>query len=286
MDYESFRQQYEQQHPASIPSKPEVFSEYPTWVKVMVGAMFLSAAILSGVHTAPTIRRAIEQYWVSTLAGDIAAAASFIAIELAIFTSAYLRKKNGKLALLVMGAGGIVAVAANIVSVGRALEQTGDTASGIVSIILGLAIPLIALAAGEMFVHITTAGRIENKEAERAYQEALKAFDKQVNTAWAKWQKEATTNVQRVTNERPLDVSNGQGVTPSASILGHTKVPDASKRVQSFFDQYPDALWDENLGVRKIADQLGVGRQTVSNVRQALRDQAKATNGHHVQAEE
>jgi hypothetical protein len=70
---------------------------------------------------------------------------------------------------------------------------------------------------------------------------------------------------------------------PDRDVLKSHKVPDASKRVQEFYEQNKDALWDETLGVRKVAEHLGVGRQTVSNVRQALRDQAKQSNGHHVE---
>jgi hypothetical protein len=55
MDYSEFRKQYEQQHPASIPQRIPVASEYPRWLTPTAVLMFVASAFVSGLHTASAV---------------------------------------------------------------------------------------------------------------------------------------------------------------------------------------------------------------------------------------
>jgi hypothetical protein len=281
MDYQEFRKQYEEQHPASVPVRPEqVRSEYPGWLRGAVLLMFVCAALLSGVHTVPTVHAGIETNGViAPLVRDLVSLASFVAVELAIFVAAYASLRGSKrtvTAMLIVTF--TIALVSNVQSVLKALAANGDVWVTAVGIILGIGAPLIAFMSGEMFVHMHAAVTTATADADATFREQMKAFDAVVLREFRK-QMDKPSTVQ-VSKERPMDVSIGQEVSPSKSTLGHTKVPDASKRVAEFYAQDAKAIWDETLGVRKVAAQLGVGRQTVSNVRQTLRDQARQTNGH------
>lgn len=225
MDYMSFRKEYELQHPASVPRPPKRISEYPRWLRVLVGLMFFSAALVSGVHTVPTVRSAIENN-VAVWVGDFVAACSFVAIELAIFVSAYLRRKNSGLAVTIMGITFTVALVANIVSVGKAMGVSGDMGAILVSIILGAGAPLIALTAGEMFVHITDAGRRDEVSSDTEYALLLVEFDNAVLEAWEKYQRKQDKRTRTTGNShgRVTGIS-GHRTVYKRRLSGSTPIP-------------------------------------------------------------
>lgn len=278
MTYEEFRDQWLKQHPSSVPHKQDIVSEYPNWVKLIVGAMFFASAVISGVHTAPTVRLAIEDS-VAPLMADFAAAMSFVAVELALFVSAYLRHKNRGLAIVILITTMIVAVAANVVSVSKAMTDrlnsvggTDSTGAGAVAIILGVAIPVITLAAGEMFVHITSAGREERLAAERQYREDLKSIDAVILSAYRKYEKEVSAKALSERTDRRTDTSmlsdgfvrsdaDGQA---SRAAFGHTRTSDGLQKAIEWFEANPDKA---NSSLRDLEPLVGVGRDTLSRAR-------------------
>jgi hypothetical protein len=286
MDYQEFREQYEQMHPASIPRLEVELSSYPNWTRYGVFAMFLSAALLSGVHTIPVAYYGIP-------GGDIigettrrlAAHSSFVAVELAILLSAFvlLVKSSMKLGYWVIGVCFFIAIVANVTSIAKIYNsgEAFDLGGTIVSVAFGVGMPAIALMAGKLFVHMHNSERSLEVRAKEKYKADCVKWDSEIEKEYKKWLKDPTkSSIVQPSNERPMDVSTGQQPVPAASRLGHDRVPDASERVRQFFTENERALWDDNLGVRKIADHLGVGRQTVANVRQELRAKTKASNGH------
>ena len=58
------------------------------------------------------------------------------------------------------------------------------------------------------------------------------------------------------------------GMLPSKSTLGHTKKPDAAKRVKDYFAENPDAIHQNPL---EIAAYLEVGKSTVYNVLKSIK---------------
>jgi hypothetical protein len=285
MTYEQFRREYERQHPASVPRKIKHASEYPVLLRAGVLIMFVCAALLSGAHTVPTIRRGLEED-VAPLVGDVIAVGGFFAIELAIFVSASLRRRSPGLAYIIMGVTFVVALVANVVSTSRALASTGDGGAGVVAFILGIGVPLIALASGEMFVHMSASGRNEGVEAASRYRDEQIAWDERVNTEWVKHQqrverKLATQAVPQLPNSIPFHSpsngnSNGNGTEflGAASIpsLGHRKSADARAKVEAYFAAHPDEL--DTVKPLELAARLEVGKSTVYAVIGDLREQA------------
>jgi hypothetical protein len=277
MTFDEFERDWLRKHKAFVPRKQRVSSAREFfwigfWVLVAGGA-----AVFSGSHTIPAAEMTIFQ---SVPNRDVLAITAFIIVELVIFGAAAGRHEIGWLKWLLLACV-LVALVGNISSSARAVtENGGDALNQFGGVLLSIIAPITALAAGEV-LHIQLDKRNhKHEDAQRLYDEKMVELQAKINTAYKRYEKDTST--VQPSKGRPMDVSIGQGYIPAASTLGHTKVPDASKRVQEFYEQNKDALWDETLGVRKVAEHLGVGRQTVSNVRQVLRDQAKQSNGHHV----
>lgn len=208
LSYEAFREQYEKQHPASVPLAPvEVRSEYPRWLRGVVLLMFICAALLSGVHTVPTVYAGIEDDVVAPLVRAVVSLSSFVAVELAIFVAAYARlKANGWLVLAMLVVTFGIALVSNIQSVLKALGANGELGLTLVGVALGIGAPLIALMSGEMFVHMHSASTRADAAAEARYREERKLFDAVVLSAYRKYEKEArsfTVHSLNGANEQP-----------------------------------------------------------------------------------
>lgn len=273
--YQEFRKQYEEQHPASIPVYETEMHEYQAWARWAVLLTFICAAMVSGVHTVPTVWKSIELSPIITAdIRNVVSIASLFAIELAILLSAYLMAKGVKLAYVVMGIASSVAVMANLYSVIAALTAGGDAGALVVAIALGIGAPLIALFSGKMFVDIHRADRVQDSRARKTYKEDCIRWDKEVEKAYKVSMK--------LSSVHPSKVSNGHvqwtDEQPAASNLGHTKVPDASRVVQQYLAENPHAI---SMSPRLLAGMLGVGKSTVNNVQREMREKV-STNGHAV----
>lgn len=271
MNYDEFRQQYEAQHPASVPVLRYEMSVYPAWVRWAVIAMFIAAAIISGVHTVPTVYQTIEADKVAPLVHDIAALASFIAVELAILLSAYLLKRNARLGWLLLITTSFVAGIANLQSSMTAMAGKDDW-TRIVAIAVGLAAPLIVLASGKLLVDIFSGERTISGRAEERYLEACKSFDAEVLAAFKRDGKRQLSSVSAAPSAPQL---------PSASAVsaadirthghgqGYGRNVDSRERVRAYLREHPE---DIGLSARVLAEKLGdVGKTIVSEELTALR---------------
>lgn len=278
--YQEFRRQYEEQNPASVPRMETEMHEYQAWTWWAVLVTFICAAMVSGIHTVPTVWKSIEIGEIITAdMRNVVSFASLVTIELAILLSAYLMAKGVKLAYVVMGIASSVAVLANLYSVISALTAGGDAGALVVAIALGIGAPLIALFTGKMFVDIHRADRYQDAKSKKLYKDACIAWDKEIQKAWKTALKSMPAS-NRVSNE-PVsnlsnEVSNGQS---SGSLLGHSKVPDASKIVENYLLENPNSL---SMSPRLLAGMLGVGKSTVNNVQREMREKLLSNgNGVH-----
>lgn len=274
MEYYEFRQQYEQQHPASVPQMESEMNEYPGWVRPAVLTTFICAALVSGVHTVPTVWKSIEVGEIILPAvRNIISVASLVAVELAILLSAYLMARGVKLAYFVTFIASAVAVMANLYSVVTAFNTSDDKGALAVAVVLGIGAPLIALFTGKMFVDIHRADRKQDAQTRHAFREASVAWDKEIEKAY-----KAFLKSNSVSNVQLSNVSNGQSIgQPAASTLGHTKVQDASRIVEEYLSTHPEAM---DYSPRTLGDLLGVGKSTVNNVQRRLREKV-TMNGHY-----
>lgn len=268
MNYEEFRQQYEAQHPSSVPVLRYELSTFPGWVRWAVMAMFMAAAIISGVHTVPTVYQTIEKDKVAPLVHDIAALSSFVAVELAILLSAYLLKRNAKLGWLLLITTSFVAGIANLQSSMTAMSGK-DTWTQVVAVSVGLAAPLIVLASGKLLVDIFNGERAVNSRADERFREESKLFDAEVLTAFEKFSRSKRSSVQLPAVSAPSSAP----MLPSASALsaadtrthghgqGYARAADAREQVRTYLRENPDAI---RLSSRSLAEQLGVGKTIVA----------------------
>jgi len=96
MDYAEFRKQYQERYPASVPVLEPAMREYPRWLSWIVLVMFISAALLSGVHTVPTVRRGIEtDDLISARVRDAASMSAFVAFAMGRVRPASLMVAGG-----------------------------------------------------------------------------------------------------------------------------------------------------------------------------------------------
>lgn len=275
MDYHEFRSQYEAQHPASVPVLRYELAAFPAWVRWAVMAMFMAAAVISGVHTVPTVYQTIEKDMVAPWVHQLAAMSSFVAVELAILLSAYLLKRNPKLGWLLLITTSFVAGIANLQS--SLTAMSGKNAwTQIVAVSVGLAAPLIVLASGKLLVDIFNGERTVNARADERYHEECKKFDAEVLAAYEKFSRSKKAPVQLAAPSASVQPS----MLPASATLsaadtrthgngqGYARATDARERVRTYLRENPDAI---RLSSRELAEQLGVGKTIVAEELKALR---------------
>lgn len=280
MEYAEFRKRYEERYPASVPVMEQLVREYPRWLKWIVLIMFLSAALLSGVHTVPTVRKGIEMDdLISAPVRDAVSLSAFVAIELGIFVSAYLMATGGGrdkwLAWFMLALASTVAIVANLYSVSRALASGGELGVTIVGVILGICLPTIALASGKMYVNMHRSEMLSVQRVRRVYREACQVFDGQVSEAYDVYMRKLDRRTQHGQLSERTAADGQADSSGQSSGYGYGRTADARTRVQEHLSDNPQ---DAALSVRELAARLGVGKSTVAD---ALRDmRVPSTNGH------
>lgn len=293
IDYDEFRKQHELRHPASVPVLEIEMNEYPAWARWAVLLTFISAALVSGVHTVPTVWKSIEIGEIITPEiRNVVSLASLMAVELAILLSAYLMAKGVKLAYFVMGIASAVAIMANLYSVITAFTSGGDIGALIVAVFLGVGAPLITLFTGKMYVDIHRADRVQDAKARKVYREACIAWDKEIEREYKKQlkdndKKSNKSDSQPVHTVHSLNSVNEQGTNSYSanSSSGYTKRMDARSVIREFFRQHPDkmnARLDDLLNEIEQESGVKVGRTSIHNVRNELLSMSNGhgTNGH------
>jgi len=275
--YLEFRRQFEIQHPASVPRRrKKTKREYPRIIEIAVFIMFACAALLSGVHTVPTVYGGIDKELTSEEVRQIASLCSFIAIEFAIFMAAYLLEKQKKIAWAVLCMTFLVATISNINSVSKALAQD-DMWSKIITLALGIGAPFIALMSGKLYIVISESNRNHSERADSDYERIAVAFDISVLEAYEKYQQRTARLSGRLSAPRLTDGQDSGRTDRTADELadrrhatgqGYSKKPDAKQAVREYLSLHPENLQGN---VRQIAELLNVGKSTVSEVQQELR---------------
>ena len=292
MDYSTFRVEYEQQHPASVP-KLQTFKTariYPWWLQIVVVVMFVCAALMSGVHTVPTVREGMpDDSMFSDAVKDLIAYGSFAAFELSVFSASYaLLRRASAWVWLTLAVAFLVMVASNLLQVTRAFAAEGDPGTQLVAVIVGVGAPLVALLSGKILVDIHRTNAHQDSEATTRYEAACKQFDADVLTAFEKQQKRTVRQAPTPSAQRPLQQTPD---TPADADTdgrehgtgqGYTKRTDAREAVHAFLKDNPAAA---NLTVREIADLLKVGKTTVADVMKDWRTERASANGHSERTE-
>src|SRR3990167_469017 len=82
---------------------------------------------------------------------------------------------------------------------------------------------------------------------------------------------------KRASNGNPSEIRVEVPALPAKSTLGHSKAPDATRRVREYYEDNPDAL-EEN--PKQVAKRLEVGKSTVYAIRKELLERTNS-NGHY-----
>jgi hypothetical protein len=260
MDYSDFRKQYIEQHPASVPIEEKELNEYPWWVKYATLATFIAVATVSAVHTIPTVWATIQVG--SIITDDMrngAALASFIGIEFTILLSAFLMAKGQFIAYTVMALASIVAIIANLYSSYKVLSSGGDSWAVVLSIVLGVSIPLIALFVGKQFMDIHRADRVQEARSKKAFQDRNKQFDRAIEKAWKVYQKEQKEDFTKFHEEVHENTTS-----PKTRV----KLHEVAKKVHE--------NGDTQLSTEEMMEKYQIGLGSTSKVREILKNQ----NGH------
>lgn len=287
--YQEFRKQYEQQHPASVPRRrKKIKREYPLLIELSVLVMFVCAALLSGVHTVPTVYAGMEIRVTSELVRQVVSLGSFVAIELAIFMSAYLLDKQRTIAWTVLIVTFLVATVSNVNSVSKALAQD-DTWARVITLALGVGAPFIALMSGKLYIVISESNRKHSEVSDAEFERVSIRFDASVLEAWEKQQQRTARLSGRVSAPRLPDRQDSGRTDRTADEMadrrhatgqGYNKKPDARQVVRDYLAANPAQVTGN---VRQIAEALNVGKSTVSEVQQEFRRTASEADTEPVQ---
>lgn len=264
LSYEEFKDDWLKRHPASIPIERVEDSPYPKWLRSATLLMFLAAALLSAVHTIPVVYAGIPaNSIISPETRMVAANASIVAFELGILLSAFLMiaKSSMGLAWVLLGTMFAGTIVANI----QSISQTSGAGLGasIVTLIFGGGIPVIALAAGKLFVNIYSTERALKKQAGENNRQAWKDLDATINGAYAKYEK--------------LWKINHSVESPVRHVSAQTNTDKQPKHIA--LDYLKDHQ-GESFTVRGLAEAAGVTNDAAHKALKLFATNGHSQNGH------
>lgn len=257
--YAAFSSIYEDKNPPPQPTPVETDSLF---VPIALVVMILASVLVSGSRT------------ITEFGGGLVGFMAFLMLEGAIVAYAFYRTRRNftesrletvrRMANFGLSLAFTVAVAANIHSVLKEKGvQVADSVNTIILVMVGVSAPTLAFISGDIMAVESKANGVKTRAAKQADAEKLQRWQEGKNAAWAReksqWGVKVQVGVPALSNGIPLESS---GNPPAKSSLGHTKAPDAMKRVEAYFLENPDA---SNGNPVEIAALLGVGKSTVYN---------------------
>ncbi len=219
---------------------------------------------------------------ISEFGGGFIGATAFVMIEGGIMAYAFFRARRTaskerlqntvKWAIAGLIITFIIGVGANIDST---LSSHGIVIPEVVNIIINLLVavsaPTLAFISSDVLAIELMASDIKRRDAFATYEASCKEWQEGLNRSWASQQKSwgLKIDVQPVSNGIPLD---SIGMLPSKSTLGHTKKPDAARRVMEYLAENPEAIHQNPL---EVAAYLEVGKSTVYNIFRSVKAAAE-----------
>lgn len=272
--YAAFKSIYEAKNPAPILRKPDRADWY-----IVLGIMVIVVAsvIVSGSRT------------VAEFGFGAIGVAAFVMLECTIVAFAFIRTRNHfnkermedvkKLTNRGLWLAFTVALAANVHAT---LKQNGVVTSEwintLILLLVALSAPTLAFISGDIMGLEYMRSNSKRREIEDSNQSLFGAWADGLNKSWQASQSKWGVKIE-VENERISIPSHSSGIpmesignVPSKSTLGHTKAPDARKRVIEYLTEHPEAFQSNPL---EIASILEVGKSTVYAVIKEMKGQSK-----------
>ena len=264
--YAAFRRIYESKTPP--PTAPQVQRDIVNRLIIIVLTVVSIAAILVSSS------RTIDEF-----GGNLIGTLAFIMVEGGIMAYAFFRARRTvskkRLQKTVQWATAgliltfIVALGANI---DATLRHKGIELPALVNVVINLLValsaPTLAFISSDVLAIELMAIDIRKRESEREYEAAQQTWLDGLNRSWAANQKkwDVKIEIHRPSNGIPAE---SIGILPAKSTLGHTKKPDAAKRVYAYLAENPDAIHQSPL---EIAELLEVGKSTVYAVFKSMKE--------------
>lgn len=160
----------------------------------------------------------------------------------------------------------VIAIAANIDAVLKVHHIVlPDFVLVIVNLLVGISAPVLAYISSDILAVELMANDINRRKNDALYERACQEWLEGLNQSWNRSRKDWGVMIEKpvsnsLSNGIPLESS---GMLPSRSTVGHKKAPDASKRIEQYFQENPLEL--DNGNAIQIADLLGVGKSSVYN---------------------
>lgn len=274
-NYDSFRAQYEKQHPASVPVLERDVHEYPVWLQPVALVMFIAVSIVSGAHTTSTVRQTLEASLIANYLKDGIAFASFFGFELALFVSVFswLRSNARWVSYASTIVVFMVIVLANVRDVGRSIGSD-DWFTSVIVIGIGFGTPLVALLSGKLFVDVYRSNRGSSQRAREAYREALKQWDATILRAWNVSQKEIE---KRENSQNFMNIHEISGTQEPIHEISRTTPDEYKPRVKLHnIAKQVRENGDEHLSVNELMQKYDISQGSTTKVREILR----SSNGH------
>lgn len=248
--------------------------EYPPLLTWAVLAMFLCAALLSGVHTAPTAYETIEAGKVSEGVRQAASLATFGFVELGILVSSYLlfkRSSNEWFALSVLLVCSFIAMAANLYSVSKALKSD-DFGSVIVGVSIGIGAPLIAALTGKVFVNLHHSNEQAKTRSQDVYKNAMQLFESDVLEAYQQYSREQAESLriereQEQAREQKRLASEQRKALPSGQKSSVKKNIKTDRETLLAELRKPD---NQNKSIRMLAMELNASPTMIHTLRKQI----------------
>lgn len=282
--YGSFLRQYTLEHPQ--PSEPKWFQGLPL-LMIPFGLIAVAAISLSALRTAPVFQQ-VAMPVVGLELSYVEAVLAIIVIEVFVVTGRYVlllfqAKTKSLNADEVKGwiragfwTAFSVAVLANLyASSGHLpmLQPIKPVVDLIIGVLVGISAPFLAFIIADILAVLWITSERHRKELREQFQTAMSDYLEARQRVWntvktrqygIKVEVEREP-VQKVSNGNSIGnpVENVRAILPSVSTLGHTKQPDASKKVRDYLAEHEEAL---EMNPLEIAAMLGVGKSTVYNV--------------------
>lgn len=256
--YAAYKSMYETTNP---PPRQTVIQRENIFVPVALCIMIIASVLVSGSRT------------VIEFGGGVVGVSAFVMLEGAIVTYAFFRTRLNfddsrmesvrKLANRGLGLSFTVAVAANVHSVIRGAGiETPSAVTVTILILVAISAPTLAFISGDIMALELMRNSYRARKLDEAYKIELDLWTETLKQSWDRNKNKMLgkfdpIEVQRIPMEIPME---SNGMQASKSTLGHTKKPDARKRVIEYLTEHPEAFQSNPL---EIAAHLEVGKSTV-----------------------
>lgn len=272
----AFEQQYRLEVPP--PMKPALARD------IVSTAIIISLIVVMVAGVIVSSSRTIVEF-----GGDVVGVAAFIMLEGGLVAYAFFRaRRTGADTNRVENArrlatGGLIlafisALAANIHAVLKAQDIiTPEIVDTVINLFVAVSAPTLAFISADVLAIELMSGDARKRSSDEQYERMMNEWRDGLREEWQRRQRAmgVSWKVERVENNSIPTLSNGiplentTKIIPSASTLGHSKQPQASKIVRDYFQEHPEAVDGNPI---EIAALLNVGKSTVYNVIKGMKE--------------